>query len=118
MVRTSAPRGQMFNAIPLLGGPKVDFAPLGQDAFERSAFERRRALDSGGASLWVADVVDLVLSKLRWAKLGGSARQLADVRAIMALGHFSEHDPYFQRWLDALDLRDHLDGSRETRHDA
>lgn len=107
----------MFNAISLVGGQEVDFVPLTRDSFDRSAFERRRRLPWSDAAMYAINPADLVLSKLRWGAASESNRQLADVRAIMALGLFDETDAYFQRWLDRLGLRNALDASRTAGYD-
>jgi hypothetical protein len=117
MVRDSAARGMMFNAISLVGAPKVDFAPLPRLPFDREAFARRKAIPWAETTVSIVDPIDLVLSKLRWAKESGSQRQLADVRAIMALGLFDEHDEYFQRWISGLGLAATLDASRSAGYD-
>lgn len=96
---------------------KTDFILLGDSPFERTAFERRIADTWHGIPLWVTTGEDLVVSKLRWAKLGGSERQLADVRAILAAGHVTDF-AYITRWVDALDLHEQLDASRSTRYGA
>lgn len=116
-IETCLRHGQMFNAIPLLPGLKVDFVPLSRGPFGREAFNRRRIARWEGVDVWVTSPEDLVLAKLRWAKESGSERQLADVRAIMALGLFDESDDYFQGWVQRLDLRDTMDASRAARYD-
>jgi len=117
MVRDSLRSGEMFNAIPLAGGPKIDFIPLKPDPFEQTAFGRRETVDWHGTALNVASGKDLVISKLRWARESRSERQLADVRAIMSLGLVNE-DEDFGRWVATLDLGETLAASRETRYDA
>jgi len=117
MVRDSLRSGEMFNAIPMTGGPKIDFIPLKPDPFEQTAFRRRASVDWHGTILSVATGKDLVISKLRWARESLSERQLADVRAIMSLGLVDE-DEDFRRWVARLGLGETLDASRETRYDA
>jgi hypothetical protein len=118
MVVNSIVHGMMFNAIPVYGGMKVDLVPLPDEPFERQAFERRQVVDWHDTPVFATAPDDLVIAKLRWAKASGSERQLADVRAIMALELFDEHDEYFQRWISALGLEATLDASRTTRYDA
>lgn len=110
--------GMMANAIPLIGGPKIDLVPLKKEPFDQVAFRRRLRQQWQGREVSVIAPADLVISKLRWAKDSESERQLADVRAIMATGHVDEHDDDFNRWIDRLSLRDVLDKSRETRYEA
>lgn len=118
MLEDTLRSGYMSNALPMQGGPKIDLSPLGNDPFDRVAFERRQARDWYGREIRVISPPDLVISKLRWAKESMSERQLGDVRAIMAKGRINEHDPDFNRWIDRLSLRDVLDASRETRYEA
>ena len=116
MVRDSVHTGLMFNAIPLAGGPKIDFIPLKDDLFERTTFRRRIVQDWHGTPIQVCTGIDLVLSKLVWAKDSMSQRQLADIRAIMASG-LVEEDDEFTRWVALLGLEAVLDASRTTRYD-
>lgn len=117
MIRDAIAHRSSFNIISHQTGIKADFILLGDSPFERAAFERRVADTWHGIPVWVTTGEDLVVSKLRWAKLGGSERQLADVRAILAAGHVTDFT-YITRWVDALDLHEQLDASRATRYDA
>lgn len=116
MVRDSVRNGFMFNAIPLTGGPKIDFIPLKDDLFERTKFRRRVVEDWHGTPIQVCTGRDLALSKLIWAKDTFSQRQLADIRAIMSSG-LVEEDDEFSRWVARLGLEAVLDASRTTRYD-
>jgi len=118
MLADSLQTGMMANAIGLQGGPKLDLVPLPKHPFDREAFARRTLRLWHGTPLPVIAPADLVISKLRWAQDSLSERQLADVRAIMALGRFDENEPRFNRWIDRLQLRDVLEASRETRYEA
>ncbi|MBI5949355.1 MAG: hypothetical protein HY875_14550 [Chloroflexi bacterium] len=118
MVRDSMKSGIMFNAIPRAGGMKIDLIPLSNDEYRRAAFARRTAVDWHGATVYVATAEDVVLGKLLWARESESERQLADVRAIMALGEVDEHDPYFHHWVRRLRLEATLDAGRSTRYEA
>jgi hypothetical protein len=46
-----------------------------------------------------------VLSKLEWAKLGGSARQLDDVRGLLRIRAGDVDRTYIERWVDVLGVR-------------
>jgi hypothetical protein len=112
-----AATGAMFNAIPVQGGPKVDFIPLTHAPFEQAKFGRRVQLAWHGRPIHVITAADLALSKLEWARESRSQRQLADVRAILAFEGFEEDD-YFREWVRRLRLEEVLDASREARYDA
>lgn len=118
MVDDSLRTGMMFNAIPVTDGPKIDFIPLKREPYQQSAFARRKVFGWHGTAIPVIAPDDLVLSKLAWAQMPGSERQLAGVRSIMSMSLFSEDEEYFQHWPGELRLRKALDASRETRYDA
>ncbi len=118
MVADSVRRGIMFNAIPLTRGPKVDLIPVKPAPFEREAFRRRQQRDWHGTPVSVIAPDDLVIAKLSWAKESQSERQLADVRAIMAMDIVDESDDHFQHWVSSLGLEATLDASRSTRYEA
>lgn len=96
----------MFNIVDVESGWKVDLILRKDREFSRSEFARRSTLALGTLQLPVATVEDLVLAKLEWARLGGSARQLEDVRALVrAAGERFDH-PYVARWVESLGVED------------
>lgn len=117
MVADSVRAAFMFNVMPKQGG-KVDFIPLKNDPFERSMFGRRIRTAYREGLVCIPAPQDLVLRKLLWAKDTRSAQQFKDVAVIMAGENFYEQDEYFQRWLDALGVRELLELARSGGHDA
>ena len=75
----------MFNVVDVESGWKADLIVRKTRPFSEEEFRRRQPIDFFGVELDVASLEDVVLSKLEWAKLGGSARQLEDVRALLRL---------------------------------
>lgn len=75
--------GRMFNVIHTLTGIKIDFAVLKQNAHEREKFRRRQRVEQGGEAIWITSPEDLLLSKLAWGAPSESAKQAADVRALI-----------------------------------
>ena len=61
--------------------------------------------DFEGTRLYVATVEDVILSKLEWAKLGNSARQLEDVSALLRINAGRLDSPYLERWVAMLEVR-------------
>ncbi len=100
----------MFNVIHLGSLLKADFILRRDDPFERTKFERRRFVDMDGLLLAVISPEDLILSKLQWARMSGSARQLDDVglllRDIVGLDR-----AYLQEWSAALHLTSALEAA-------
>ena len=75
----------MFNVIDLVTGWKADLIVKKARPFSTREFARRRFASVLGVELRIASAEDTVLTKLEWAlKGGGSERQLADVRGILA----------------------------------
>ena len=81
----------MFNVVDSTTGWKADLIIRKARPFSVTEFDRRTPLEFEGMQLWVATVEDVIVAKLEWAKLGGSARQLLD-RA------------YIERWVATLAL--------------
>jgi hypothetical protein len=99
-----ASRG-MFNVVDPETGWKADLIVRKSRPFSEVEFSRREAVDFEGLALSVATFEDIVLSKLEWAKLGGSARQLEDVRALLQLRGDELDRIYVTRWVSALALQ-------------
>jgi hypothetical protein len=93
----------MFNVIDAATGWKVDLIIRKSRLFSRAEFARRVPLEFDGQRLSVATVEDVILSKLEWAKGGGSARQIEDVSALIRVAD-SLDQAYLDRWIIDLQL--------------
>jgi hypothetical protein len=80
----------------------VDLVLRKDRAFSASEFERRQAARIFGLAVFVATPEDTILSKLEWAKLGESERQLRDVAGILAIAGPTLDRAYIERWLGEL----------------
>ncbi len=94
----------MFNVVDTSTGWKVDLIIRKSRPFSRVEFERRRLVDFDGLQLWVTALEDLIIAKLEWAKLGGSARQLEDVSSMLRIAGTEIDKAYLDRWIEALEL--------------
>ncbi len=54
--------------------------------------------------MYVASAEDTVISKLEWAKEGGSERQIDDVRRLLKVQQSNLDRAYVDRWVTALGL--------------
>lgn len=95
----------LFNVIDLDSGWKIDFIVRKSRPFSVEEFERRREADVMGTKLYIASAEDVVLSKLEWAKMAGSERQIRDVAGILRTQGTDIDVQYVERWVDALQLR-------------
>lgn len=103
-----------FNVIDTCSGWKVDLIVRHDRPYSVVELERRQPVVLGGVESWVASAEDCVLSKLEWAKISGSERQISDVRSLMSVRGDALDFDYLQRW--ALELG--VDGMlEEVRRD-
>ena len=93
-------RRGMVNVIDMSTGWKVDLIFKKDRAFSNAEFERRQRVLLGGIPVFVASAEDTILSKLEWAKISASDRQIADVRAILKTQAIDEQ--YLSYWADEL----------------
>ena len=96
----------MFNVVDAESGWKADLILRKLRPFSEVEFDRRQTIDFFGVTIDIATVEDVVLSKLEWAKVGGSARQLEDVRALLRARSDEVDLAYVHQWVETLDLRE------------
>ncbi len=97
-----------FNVLDEQSALKADFWLLQENAFERTAFERRTAVDLFGISSWIATAEDVILHKLFWHSLTPSDRQLQDAAGIYAVQTGALDSAYLDRWATALGVQQEL----------
>jgi len=73
--------------------------------FSDEEFARQLPADLLGERVVVATLEDVILSRLEWATLGGSTRQLEEVRRLLAVRGDALDLAYIERWLEPLDVR-------------
>ena len=94
----------MFNVVDTQSGWTADLIVRKLRSFSEEEFARRHEIEFLGVSLHVASLEDVLLSKLEWAKLGGSARQLEDVASLVRLrGDELDHE-YVRHWVQTMGL--------------
>ena len=95
----------MFKVIDLKTGWKIDLIIRKDRPFSVAEFARRSPLPLAGTVLPVATVEDLILAKLEWAHLGGSHRQLDDVRSLIQLAGPTLDSIYLEGWTMRLGVQ-------------
>jgi hypothetical protein len=65
-------------------GFKADIYLAGQDELHRWAMERRRQVDVGGETYWVAPVEYVIIRKLEYYKEGHSEKHLRDIAGMLS----------------------------------
>lgn len=99
-------RQSMFNVIDQGTGWKIDFIIRKSRSFSQEEFRRRQRVTLHGVALFLTTAEDAVISKLEWAKLAASSRQIEDVAAILRTQGKALDHPYLQKWIDELGLAD------------
>lgn len=94
-----------FNIIHNESLIKIDFMIRKREDYRLVEFERRQRITIQDQSLWIVSKEDLILSKLEWARVSKSERQLSDVENLLATG--TDKD-YLQTWSQKLNLTDML----------
>lgn len=94
----------MFNILDMESCMKIDLIVRKSGEYSQQAFRRRISQDIQGVRVFVATAEDLVLSKLEWAKLGQSSRQIEDVAGVLMVQWESLDREYLKRWILELGL--------------
>jgi hypothetical protein len=107
-------RQSLFNVIDLATGWKIDLIIRKSRAFSHEEFRRRQRVTLHGAALFVATAEDAVISKLEWAKVAQSRRQIEDAAAILRARWDALDRIYLEKWIAELDLRKEWDDARQV----
>ena len=94
----------MFNVMDHVTGLKIDFIFLKSREFSQEEFGRRKKAIVWGVPLYIATSEDIVISKLEWAKLGESSRQIEDAAGILKVRGKELDLPYIEKWVAELGL--------------
>jgi hypothetical protein len=83
---------------------KVDFILRQYTPFDASRFKRREVVDIAGVLVQTASAEDILVTKLWWAKLGESERQINDAAGIIQVQDADLDLEYVERWVAVLEL--------------
>lgn len=106
-------RKSMFNAIDNVTVIKIDFIFQKDRNFSKEEFQRRQTAPVQGVQLFVATAEDTVISKLEWASLGQSARQVEDVVGILKVRDQELDRAYIEKWVTELGLTSQWQRARQ-----
>jgi hypothetical protein len=111
-VREAVRLRRLFNAIHFDTGLKVDLIVRKQRPFSEEELRRRERGTLGGREAAFASAEDTILTKLEWARDGGSERQYGDAAGVIDVQGSRLEWAYLERWADALGVRDLLERAR------
>ena len=122
-IRTAIDAGRPFNLIHLPTSYKFDIFPLTADRYQQVQFGRRRfeqakVFGTEAIEFAVTTAEDVILSKLRWYRLGGerSDQQWNDVLGVIAVQGDRLDLGYLREWAQYLNVNDLLDRVLAERH--
>jgi len=110
-VRRAVEGRRLVNLIHQASAQKVDLVVRKDTPYRREEFARRRQVAIDDFQVWIVSPEDLALSKLVWAKDGGSDMQRRDVSVLLV----SRPDldwPYLTRWAADLGVETDLEACR------
>ena len=97
-------RKSLFNIVDYASLWKVDFIIKQPTPFDASRFARRGIVEIAGVQLYTATAEDILITKLWWAKLGESERQINDAVGIIQVQGDQLDFAYVDRWVAVLEL--------------
>jgi hypothetical protein len=96
--------GTMFSVVDFANGWKVGFIVRKDRTFSATEFARRATHEVDGLRLTVATPEVVIISKLEWARLGESARQIDDAAGVLRMQRSTLDTAYIEQWVKALGL--------------
>jgi hypothetical protein len=99
----------MFNVVDPATGWKADLVIRKDRPYSVEEFSRRRRAELLGASVWVVSPEDSILSKLEWARAGGSAQQVEDAAAVARVNKGRLDVSYLRAWAERLGVSAELE---------
>lgn len=107
-------RRDMFNVLDMATGIKIDLIFLKSGEFDREAFRRRRQELVDGSPLVISSPEDVIIAKLKWARMGHSLRQIEDVSGLLRKLWDSLDHPYLKKWVTLLGLTAQWEAAMEN----
>lgn len=95
-------RGILFNLTDFDTGIKYDFISYQDSDYNWTAFERRRKVEFFGVTCFIAAPEDLIISKLQWYAISKSAKQLEDVKFLVAEATLDKQ--YLEYWTKRMNI--------------
>jgi hypothetical protein len=99
----------MFNVVDTATGWKADLVVRKKREYSVEEFSRRQRAELLGTPAWVVSPEDSILSKLEWARAGGSARQVEDAAAVVRAKSSGLDVAYLRRWAALLGVSAELE---------
>lgn len=107
--------GTTRHVVQVVGGPfKIELFHLGADTYDQERFARRRLERFLGRMSYLQTAEDVVVQKLRWSKDGKRAKDIEDVRNVIAVQSEYLDWGYIHHWCDQHGTRSLLEDVRRS----
>lgn len=93
---------------------KVEFFLLGSDPYDQERFRRRVQTSALGRTIWLPTPEDVIITKLRWALVGGRSKDRDDARDVIAVQEGRIDWDHVHAWCDRHGTRALLDEVRRS----
>ena len=90
----------------MVRGWKIDLIFRKRRPFSEEEFRPRQAVEWHGLHLFLATAGDVIVSKLEWARMGKSQRQIEDVTTLLRMRRDSLDVHYIEKWVSQLSLNE------------
>jgi hypothetical protein len=95
-------------------GFKIELFLLSEDPHDQERFCRRRKATALGRTIWLPTPEDVIVTKLRWSLAGKRAKDVDDVRNVIAVQAERIDWDYVHRWCDVHGTRELLEQIRRS----
>jgi hypothetical protein len=94
-------------------GFEIELFELSDDAHDQERFSRRVLVETMGRKVWVADLEDMIITKLRWSQHAGREKDISDARNLIGVQLEHIDWPYVESWCERHGTRELLDRLRQ-----
>lgn len=91
---------------------QIEFFLLSGDPYDQERFRRRRRVSMLGRHTFVPTVEDVIVTKLRWSQAGSRAKDIEDIRGVIAVQGSRIDWEYVHHWCEQQGTRELLEGIR------
>jgi hypothetical protein len=95
----------------------IELFGLSEDPHDKLRFQRRSQVEWLGHKAWIASLEDVIVTKLRWARMAGREKDYVDARNVIAVRGDSVDWSYVEHWCDQHGSRATLDKIRTELND-
>lgn len=88
---------------------EIELFDLSDEAFDQSRFSRRLKTSMLDQDVWLPTAEDVVVQKLRWAKLGSRMKDFLDAQSIVKVRGDRLDWDYIRHWCRELEISTKLD---------